>query len=275
MEGGQMTFGPIKNVLLTGAAGRLGGVLREALTGRVSLRLMDLAPLGPARAGEEIIMGDLGDRRLVGTAVQGMDAIIHFAGIPTEAAWSDLLHANVVGTYNVFDAAREQGVRRVLYASSHHAVGYYRRDERIGPNAPPRPDSCYGATKATGELIGSLYADKFGLEVMSIRIGWCGEKPTARRHLATWLSYADLVRLIEWGLTLDPLGYEVVYGISRNKHAWWNNERAHALGYHPGDSADHYADELAAAPAEPPSDALFQGAAFASANLSPLSRATR
>ena len=117
-----------------------------------------------------------------------VDATVHLAGIPHEDSFDRILETNVVGTYNVYQAARKQGCPRVVLASSLHVTGFYDASERISPRMPVRPDSFYGVSKACGESLGRLYADKHGLQVVCVRIGTFAERPTALRHLSTWLS---------------------------------------------------------------------------------------
>jgi uronate dehydrogenase len=181
----------VSRVLITGAAGRLGTILREGLRGRFdALRLLDVASLGPGQPGEELVTADVRDLFAVTDAMDGIDAVIHLAGIPHEDTFERILESNVVGTYHVFEAARRQGCARVVLASSLHVTGFYPAETRIGPDAPPRPDSFYGVGKAFGEALGRLYADKHGIEVLCLRIGTLAERPTTPRHLSTWLSPA-------------------------------------------------------------------------------------
>ncbi|MEZ5825063.1 MAG: NAD(P)-dependent oxidoreductase [Geminicoccaceae bacterium] len=166
-----------------------------------------------------------------------------------------------------FEAARRQGVGRVVFASSNHAVGFYRRTERIDTQRRVRPDGLYGMSKAYGEALGSLYADKHGLRVMSIRIGNVGEVPLDERRLAIWIHPEDLVQLCRIGLEHQDLHCEIVYGASDNDRAWWDNHNAYALGYAPKhrseDHVRHALDEQAKLPRDPIGD-LFQGGGFCS-----------
>src|SRR6266849_6092240 len=147
----------MNRILITGAAGKIGSTLREGLRGRYAvLRLSDIAPLDPARAGEEIVRSDLADLAEVEAAMRGVDCVVHLGAIPGEGTWDKILPNNVVGTWNVFEAARRQGVRRVIYASSHHAVGFYRRARFIDQTVAPRPDGVYGVSKVFGEAVGRL-----------------------------------------------------------------------------------------------------------------------
>ncbi len=213
-------------VLLTGAAGNIGSRLRRLLPPLYELVLTDLAPPADLRPDETFIAADLADAASVEKAAAGVDAILHFGGQSVEAPWETVLRSNIIGTYNVFEAARKQGVRRVVFASTNHVVGFYRRSEKIGPDAPPLPDSRYGVSKAFGEALGALYAHKYGLSVFCIRIGHVSDQPADERRLAIWLKPEDLAALIRIGLEREGLAYEVVYGMSDNARAWWVNSRA-------------------------------------------------
>ena len=197
--------------------------------------------------------------------VAGMDAIVHLGGIPTEGDWDAILLNNIQGTYNVFEAARVEGVRRIVFASSNHATGYHRRSRRIGPDAETRPDSRYGVSKVAGEAIGRLYADKYGLEVVCLRIGSFQPRPIDARMLSTWISPADMVRLTACSLEAEPVHFEILYGVSANRRAIWDNPAAARFGYRPEDDAEKFADELLAhgkAAAEPVGERMFHGGSF-------------
>jgi uronate dehydrogenase len=260
-----------ERVLLTGAAGGVGTVLRDGLAGRYAiLRVSDIAPLGEARDGEEAVHADIRKPDEVDTMVQGVDAVVHLGAFPVENTWENILQTNIAGTYNVFESARRHGVKRIVFASSNHAIGFYRRGRRIDSSVPQRPDSRYGLSKAFGEDLGSLYADKHGIGVMAIRIGSCLERPPNERMLSTWISYRDMVHLTRVGLETPGLHFAVVYGISNNKRSWWDNSVAFGLGYQPQDDSEVYAEEILAM--DPPEDAdeialQFQGGVFTSAEF--------
>jgi uronate dehydrogenase len=182
-----------------------------------------------------------------------------------ENDWPTILESNIVGTYNIFEAARRQAVRRLVFASSNHAVGFYRRTRRVGTAVLPRPDTRYGVSKVFGEALGALYADKYGLSVLCIRIGNVDQKPVDKRRLSIWIHPDDLAQLVRIGLDYPDLRYEVVYGASDNERSWWDNAVAYRLGYRPHHRAeDHVGQALAAQaklPADPVGD-IFQGGAF-------------
>jgi uronate dehydrogenase len=238
----------IGRLLITGAAGGVGGLLREGLAGFAEeLWLLDLKPITP-RAGERALQGDVTDLDLMRTAIRGCEACVHLAGIPVEAPFEEILHANLRGTWTVFEAARREGCPRVVFASSNHATGFYPAGERIGPEQPVRPDTYYGVSKVFGEALGSLYHDKFGLRVGCLRIGTAIARPEETRHLSTWLSPGDLGRLVRACLTSPELGFAIVYGVSRNKRGWWDLEPGRRLGYEPEDDAETYAGDVRAEP---------------------------
>jgi uronate dehydrogenase len=202
----------------------------------------------------------------VRAAVSGVDGIIHLGGYALETDWETIHSANIVGGYNLFEAARLEGVKRVIYASSGHAVGFYPRTEVIPADVTVRPDSRYGLSKAFGEALGSLYAFKYALEVMSIRIGTVSEVPSRdRRLMAIWISPRDLCQLIHMGLEMPGLRHEIVYGASANRSCWWDNSNAYRLGYRPEDRAeDHDKGDSHEEPTGDPRADLNQGGVFCS-----------
>ena len=229
---------------------------RLARPGRV-LRLLDIAPLAPLGPGEEAVTASVTDIAAVTAACAGADAVIHLGGIPTEAAWATVLDVNVNGTYTVFEAARRAGVPRVVFASSNHAVGFAPRASFPVPDdAAPLPDTYYGVSKAAGEAIAALYARRYELDAICVRILSCFERPRDPRMLATWLSPDDAGRLFEACLTAPAPGFRVIYGVSANTRGGWVSlDGARALGYEPRDDAEAYAAQVLAAtrtPAEVP-----------------------
>jgi len=227
-------------LLLTGAAGSLGKVLRERMRpwARV-LRASDVAALEPAGA-DECMRCDLADGRAVDDLLRGVSAVVHLGAVSVERPFHEILQANILGTYNVYESARRHGVKRIVFASSNHVVGFYRQDQRIDADAPPRPDSNYGVSKAFGEDLARFYFDRYGIETVCLRIGSSFPEPKDRRMLATWLSYDDLERLVVASLTAPVVGHSVVYGMSDNTTTWWDNTSAAHLGYRPKDSSEPY-----------------------------------
>jgi uronate dehydrogenase len=234
-----------QRVLLTGAAGSVGTALRQSGTrlGRL-VRLSDRKACENVASHEEDFPLELADFDAVSDAVKGCDAIVHLGGQPLEGAWKTILDSNISGGYHIYEAARRHGVKRIVYASSVHAIGYYERTETIDGSVPTRPDSLYGVSKTFVENLGRYYFDKFGIETVSIRIGSCFPEPTDRRHLITWLSYRDCRQLVEKSLSAPRVGFMVAYGMSNNSQAFWDNRTAAVLGYKPQDSADDYAEKV-------------------------------
>jgi len=253
-------------LLLTGAAGGLGRELRPRLRrlARV-LRLSDVAEMAAPSDGEEVMTAALQDAAAVDRIVSACQAIVHLGGISTEGPFAPILEANIVGVWNVYEAARRHGVRRIVFASSNHVTGFYRQDEVISPAEPVRPDGHYGLSKAFGENVARFYFDRYGIESVCLRIGSSFPEPKDRRMLATWLSYDDLERLVVASLTAPVVGHSVVYGMSDNTTTWWDNTSARHLGYRPQDSSEPFRAALEAKQPElDPGDpsVRFQGGGF-------------
>lgn len=228
-------------LLLTGAAGHLGGVLRPRLRRYCDrLRLSHLEAIDDAGEGEEVAVADLADAAAVEQAVAGVDAIVHLGGVATDQPWAPILAGNIVGLYNLYEAARKHRVKRVVFASSNHVTGFYRQDEVVSPRDPQRPDSLYGLSKAFGENVAQFYWDRWRVETVSLRIGSSFDEPVDRRMLATWLSYDDLERLVVSSLTAPIVGHTVIYGMSDNRTTWWDNTPARHIGYRPLDSSERF-----------------------------------
>ncbi|HTP16524.1 MAG TPA: NAD(P)-dependent oxidoreductase [Streptosporangiaceae bacterium] len=240
-------------ILITGAAGRIGGMLRARLAGPGrTLRLLDVAPL-QARAGEEVIEASVTDMSALTEASAGADAVIHLGGLSGEEPWDRIAEVNIHGTYVVFEAARRAGVGRVLYASSNHAVGFTpAADFPVADYAFPAPDTYYGVSKAAGEAIAALYHHRYRMDAICVRILTCAERPRSVRSLFTWLSPDDAARLFEACLAADKPGFRVIYGVSRNTRGGWVSlDEARALGYEPRDDAEDFAAEVIAGHGEP------------------------
>ena len=188
----------------------------------------------PAGTGEEVVVAELADLSACEALCEGIDGVVHLGGQSIEADWETVLRANISGCYNLFEAARRKGVKRVVFASSNHAVGFYPRHRRIGTDVTVRPDSRYGVSKAFGEALAALYADKHGLSVLCLRIGNVADAPADRRRLSIWVSPEDLAQLVRIGLEHPDLRYEIFYGASLNERSWWDNARAFAYGGHKG-----------------------------------------
>src|SRR5262245_12593744 len=258
-------------ILITGAAGDVGMRLRRLLKPIYpDLRSSDVKVPPDLDLEEAFIAADLAHMDEVERAVAGTDGIIHLGGHSVEGAWDTILSANIIGCYNLFEAARRHGVRRIVFASSNHAVGFYPRHRRIGTDVTVRPDTRYGVSKAFGEALAAMYADKYGLRVLCLRIGNVGDRPIDVRRLSIWLKPEDLVQLVRIGLEHPDLHFEVFYGASFNERAWWDNSRAYAFGYRPTGRAEDFAEDAFAAQvrlARDPVGDFFQGGAFCSAEL--------
>ncbi|MGH3244419.1 MAG: NAD-dependent epimerase/dehydratase family protein [Spirillospora sp.] len=228
-----MTLGTI---VLTGAAGRVGSALRAPLRDEADrLILADREPLHAETPNETVHRTDLSDAVEI---VRGADAIVHLAGVPDEAPFADLVEGNILGTQRVLDAARVTGVPRVVLASSNRLTGCYPSTETVSAEMPPRPDGLYGVSKVAVEALGRLYADKFGLDVVCLRIGSAEARPSEPRHLATWLSPRDCAGFVRAALTVPAPGFLAAYAVSANKRRFWElNER---LDYKPLDDAASY-----------------------------------
>jgi uronate dehydrogenase len=261
-------FSPIRfgRLLLTGAAGNLGRELRPRLRRYCdTLRLSHRRDFGPAEAGEEIVLAHLENKAAMHALLEGVDAVVHMGGVSTEQPWQPILEANIVGAYNLYEAARHHRVRRIVFASSNHVTGFYRQDQVISPRDPARPDGLYGLSKAFGEDLAQLYFDRFGIETVSLRIGSSYAEPKDRRMLATWLSFDDLERLVVAALTAPVVGHSVIYGVSDNATTWWDNSPARHVGYRPQDSSDTFRAAVEARQPRIDLDdpaARYQGGAF-------------
>ena len=258
----------MKTILITGAAGDVGSHLRRELAGKYNLLLSDIKPIKALALGEKSARGDIAKMSDMLRITKGVDAIVHLGGFSVEGPWEMILRANIIGCYNLFEAARRNGVKRVLFASSNHATGFYKRDEKIDHRVYPKPDSRYGVSKAFGEQIGSLYADKYGMEVFCMRIGNVTVAPPDKRRLSNWISPRDFARLVSVGIDNTNINFEIVYGVSGNKRSWYDNSNAHRLGYQPQDDAERYAEEVLAKekPGDPRAE-MYQGGNFVFAEI--------
>jgi uronate dehydrogenase len=243
-----------QRILMTGAAGTIGSLLRHSLAqpGR-ELRLLDVAAQSDVGPGEscEIVTGSFLDADTMRTACQDVDVVIHLGGLSTGGySWSEYLDVNINGTFMVLEAARRAGVPRVIYASSHHAVGF--APNNTGVIVPDysfaRPDSYYGVSKVASESLCSLYHDRHGLDAICLRIGSYRTRPTDLRTLWNWLSPGDCTRLFEAAITTSSPGYRVVWGVSSNSRRIMSLDEANAIGYFPLDDAEEYASEVLASP---------------------------
>ena len=255
----------VSRLIVTGAGGGIGTMLQG--------RLDHLA--------DEVVRSDLNDVEASGNEVShpcdltNLDAVrallkgggdvLHFGGQSVEADFETILNANLIGGYNLYEAARLEGVRRVLFASSNHAVGFHTRDTMLDADSPTLPDTLYGVSKVYGEALGQMYWHKFGIESLLLRIGACFPEPEDQRRLAIWLSVDDMVRLIERMVRAPRLGCPIVYGTSANSERWWDNTKTAYLGWAPQDNADAYRDKVVQAdPDQVPDgpEVKYQGGKF-------------
>ncbi len=261
-----MSESRLHRILITGAAGKIGKALRAGLRGHYRvIRLSDIAPLGEAAPGEETYPADIRDLAAVEKSMTDIDCVVHLAGVSEEDAWDKVLPMNIEGCYNVFEAARRQGVKRVIFASSNHAVGFHRRERFLDNAVQPRPDSRYGVSKVFGEALGRLFADKHGLSVACLRIGTfrTPDRPSEMRQLLTWISHRDMVQLVRRCIDHPHYHFVVVYGVSNNLRSRWDNINAKFLGYRPEDDAEAFVAEiLAQNKQENEISALFHGAHY-------------
>lgn len=258
-------------IALTGANGRLGSYLREPLAKYASkLISSDLVDdIGKTYEGEVYQRCDVSDMDQVSAMMEGVDLVVHMAAIVDEAPFEQLLGPNFVGSYNIWEAGHQLGCKRVVYASSIHAVGMYPRNEFIGTEVPHRPDTFYGLAKCFTEDLGRMYWEKRGMESVHLRILSCAQV-TSERALGTWLSYDDLIQLVMKSVQSPVVGFTIAYGVSNNDRAPVDNANASFLGYRPTDNAEQYAEEiLANAPPADPSDPAqyHHGGAFAKVDL--------
>ena len=242
----------MKTILLTGASGRIGRCLRMALRDSYRLILYNRSAIEDLGPSETLVRGDTANAAAIEAAGRGADVIVDMAGVSDVQPFrTSLLPTNILGTYNMFECARVNRIPRVIYASTHHVVGCYPAGEALDEWAVVRPDSMYGVTKCFAEATGRLYAEKAGLQVICLRIGFFGPQPTEERHLAVWISPGDMARLVRSAIEAPNIQFEIVYGISNNTRRWWNLERARSvLDYAPEDDAEAYAPSLLKEPAD-------------------------
>ena len=252
-----------KLVLITGAAGDVGTHLRRELAGRFRFRLSDLRTIQGKAKDHTFMRADIARFADALRITRGVDAIVHLGGYSVEGSWKDIHAANILGCYNVFEAARRNGVRRMVFATSNHAVGFYRREQTIDHRVYPKPDSRYGVSKVFGEMLGSLYADKYGMEVLCIRIGNVNPLPIDKRRLSIWISPRDIAQLVSIGIEHPAIRFEIIYGVSGNRRSWYDNSNAARLGYRPQDDSEAYAAEVLARekPGDPRAERV-QGGVF-------------
>ena len=258
----------LQRLLLTGAAGGLGQVLRQSLKPYAQvMRLSDIAAMSPAGDGEELVPCDLADKAATDQLVKGCDAIVHLGGVSVERPFEQILEGNIKGVFHIYEGARRHGVKRVVFASSNHVVGFHKQGEVIDSDCARRPDSYYGLSKSYGEDLSRFYFDRYGIETACLRIGSSFPEPKDRRMLITWLSFRDLTELVRCSLFAPNVGHTIVYGMSANRDKWWDNSKAAHLGYHPQDSSEQFRAKVEALPPVDPTDPAtqYQGGGFVKA----------
>lgn len=251
----------MKTILITGAAGRIGSFMRAELAGKYKLRLSDIQPVKNLKPGETFMRADIANMKDALRITKGVDAVVHFGGQSGEHTWEQILNANIIGFRNTLEAARVNGVKRFLVATSNHAVGFYPITQTVDHRVYIKPDSRYGVSKVFNEALASLYADRYGMEMFCMRIGNVNSEPIDRRRLAIWISPRDMAQLVTIGIERPKLKFEIVYGISDNKGTWFDNSNAKRLGYRPKDRSAPYAKEITqreGPPGKTPAD-IFQG----------------
>ena len=256
---------PFKKLLLTGAAGALGKVLRQSLAEHTDvLRLSDIASMGTSAEHEEICPCDLANKLETIALLDGVDAVVHLGGVSTEHSFETVLGANISGIFHIYEGARIHGVKRVIFASSNHAIGFHKQTDVIDSDCLTRPDSYYGLSKAYGENMAQFYFDRYGIETVSLRIGSSFPEPIDARMLVTWLSYRDLSELVRCALTAPKVGHTIIYGVSNNRNKWWDNSKAAHLGFVPQDNTEAWRASREAMPALASSDPakMYQGGGY-------------
>ena len=260
---------PFHRLLLTGAGGGLGKVLRERIKPWADIvRLSDIGDMAPAGEGEEVVRCDLADNAGVLKLLEGVDAVLHFGGISVEDRFEPIMQANILGLYNLYEAVHKAGVKRVVYASSNHATGFYRTTDIVDADMPVRPDGFYGLSKCFGEALSRYYYDRFGIETVCVRIGSSFPEPKSARMMITYLSYDDLVELLRCSLFTPRVGHTIVFGTSNNDATWWDNSKASHLGFRPKDSSKKFAHmfpDTAERPAPDDMPTIYQGGPFVTA----------
>jgi len=260
---------PFNRLLLTGAAGGLGKELRQRLRPFTRiLRLSDIANMAPAvDDSEEVQACDLSDKQAVHQLVEGVDAIVHFGGVSVERPFEEILGANISGVFHIYEAARRHGVKRLIFASSNHVIGFHKQTETLDAHCQRRPDGYYGLSKSYGEDMATFYFDRYGIETVSIRIGSSFPEPQNRRMLDTWLSFEDLTHLLGQALFTPDVGHTVVYGMSDNKNVWWDNRFAAHLNFQPKDTSEVFREKVETQPMPAADDPVrvYQGGAFVAA----------
>ena len=234
-----------QNILLTGAAGALGEQLRETLSKSCkTLTVSDRTSLTKKFENEKIVQADLSSLEEMINLTKNIDCVVHMGGQSIEGSWDNVLNSNIIGMYNLYEGCRKNNVKRVIWASSVHTVGFYPRSEVLDSKAKPRPDSNYGLSKVFGESLAQYYWDKYKLETVSVRIYSCLAEPKDHRILSTWLSYDDLRSLIVACMNSSYVQHSVIFGVSNNDSLLIDNKYASHISYKPRDNAEEYRQKI-------------------------------
>ena len=262
----------MKKLVLTGACGNLGKVLREPLSKMAD----ELVSTDIAEAPDTLLpnesyhRADVAEMDQIAPLLEGADMVVHFGAYVDEGPFEKLLGPNYVGAYNIWEAAHRHGLRRVIYASSIHAIGLEATNAGVDTDTPHRPDTFYGLAKCFAEDLGRMYWEKRGLEAVCLRILSCTPEPQNARALGTWLSYGDMVRLVQRSVDTPTVGFTIAYGVSANTRAPVSNHKVGFLGYRPQYNAEDWAEALFAKAGTPDPQDLAQtrlGGPFASVPL--------
>jgi uronate dehydrogenase len=259
---------PFQRLLLTGAGGGLGVMLRERIKPWADVvRLSDIKDIAPAGEGEEVVQCDLADRDAVMALMEGVDAVLHFGGVSVEDKFENIMNANILGLHHLYEAVHKRGIRRVIYASSSHVVGYYPTTQVVDATVPLRPDGIYGVSKCFGEALSRYYYDRFGIETVCLRIGSSFDAPRNARMMTTFLAYDDLVELVRCALFTPRVGHTITYGVGQRRQVvgqqarrrtWAScRNRARQFAGNFPDSADY--------PAKGDAPTIYQGGPFVTA----------
>lgn len=260
-------------IVMTGPAGVVGSLVRPFLAEAFDqiILVTHRTPCRELASNETAVQGDIQDRDFCNSLLEGIDGLIHLAGlVGEEYTWDQVLGPNVNGTYNLFESARINEVSQIVYASSHHAIGFLPRGAHIDADTPVRPDSWYGMSKAFGEVLAAFFCDKFGMNIVSIRIGSVNEQAVDERRMHTWHSPRDMARLFTLSLKREETGHRIVYGVSECPEPFFDNSSAEEIGYRPFDkSLDNLSDPslIEIEPDLTDPENLFVGGYFASAGI--------
>ncbi|MBO0882940.1 MAG: NAD(P)-dependent oxidoreductase [Mycobacterium sp.] len=238
----------MNRLAVTGGAGRIGTALRPLLRAAYRLRLLDVRELPVELAdGEDFRQLDVGDLRAMETALLGMDAVVHLAGQPSPAAgWSSVLKDNIDATRSVFEAARRNGIGKVVFASTNHVAGFYNLEGSwpIDTQSAIRPDSLYGVSKALGEALARYYSDAFDMSIICLRIGWFTPRgPSVSALNPLWISARDLAQVVQLSLETSRR-FGIYNATSNNPQAHWDlRTTREELGYAPRDDVTAHATD--------------------------------